>query len=94
MNIKLNTRLSAYSKITAVTTTIPSPEQGSEGDVIGVGTNGKYELFPKVTNEEIDALFVNDLDEPAVITKDEIDELFPEERSDVVSHSAIDSLFN
>ena len=97
MDIKLRARLSAYSKVSSLSSvSLPNPLEGSVGDVVGVGDSGKYELFSKVTHEQIDSLFEGELDNPRVVTKDEIDTLFEEEPSKylTVSRAQIDSLFD
>jgi hypothetical protein len=97
MDIKLRARLSAYSKIESISginSNIPDPDALKEGHVLGVGTDGKYTLFGKVTPEDIDGTF-NTSTEPDVATKDEIDNLFEEDQgsTEAVTKEEIDSLF-
>ena len=96
MDIKLRARLSAYSKVSSISTQIPLPESSDSGSVLGVNESGKYELYPRVSHESIDSLFTGQLDEPRVITKNEIDTLFENTDTDTksVSRSQIDSLFS
>ena len=93
MDIKLNARLSAYSKVQAVSDSCEheyvSKEQIDE-------LFKETDLPTSVTKSEIDELFEN-TDEPTSVTKDQIDDLFEEEQDESnitsVSYSEIDSLF-
>lgn len=95
MDIKLRARLSAYSKlesISGINNTIPTPDETRIGSVLGVGEDGKYQFFGKVTTEQIDNEF-GAMPEK-VTTHDEIDTLFPEDPDvDAVTKEDIDSLF-
>lgn len=99
MDIKLRARLSAYSKIDSLEelqTTIPVPGEGDVHSVLGVGSNGKYTLFPKATTDDYDATFgtTESIDHNRTATHAEIDELFKsEEKPKSVDKSAIDQLF-
>lgn len=98
MDIKLRARLSAYSKIESInglTSNTPVPDATAAGSVLGVNNSGNYTLFPTVSHAEIDTLFGN-VGTDDIVTKDEIDTLFPEEEPEVstVSFADIDSLFN
>lgn len=93
MDIKLNARLSAYSKIDNSTFPDCDHEHVTKEQI--------DELFKdtdqptSVTKNEIDELFT-ETDEPLSVTKDQIDNLFEEQdESNItsVSYSEIDSLF-
>lgn len=97
MDIKLRARLSAYSKIESInglTSNTPVPDATAAGSVIGVNNSGNYTLFPTVSRAEIDNLF-GDVGTDDVVTKDDIDTLFPEEevRDEPVTKDQIDTLF-
>lgn len=96
MDIKLNARLSAYSKVNSLDPNkLPLPNGGNEGDVLGVDAHGEYTLIDCVANETIDTLFNGDITEAISVTKDTIDTLFIDEaNAEVVSKAAIDSLFD
>lgn len=97
MDIKLRARLSAYSKIESInglTSNTPVPDATAAGSVIGVNNSGSYTLFPTVSVAEIDNLF-GDVGTDDIVTKEEIDTLFPDEqvRDEPVSKEEIDTLF-
>ena len=97
MDIKLRARLSAYSKIESISglnSNTPVPDATAAGSVLGVNNTGNYTLFPTVTEAEIDKLF-GDVGQDEVVTKEEIDTLFPEEPAveETVSKEQIDTLF-
>ena len=93
MNIKLNARLSAYSKVDSI--------QSGECSVDTITNEQIDELFEDLDNpqsvkkDEIDTLFKTQ-EEPESVSKDEIDNLFVDEDHTVtsVSYNEIDSLFN
>ena len=98
MDIKLRARLSAYSKIESVqglSGNMPDPDATKAGNVLGVGTNGQYTLFGRVTEEDINSKFAA-VGEPEVADKREIDELFEDTAAgttESVSKDKIDELF-
>lgn len=97
MDIKLRARLSAYSKIESInglTSNTPVPDATAAGSVLGVNNSGNYTLFPTVSHAEIDNLF-GDVGTDDIVTKDEIDTLFPEEevKDEPVTKDQIDTLF-
>ena len=96
MDIKLNARLSAYSKVNTLDPNqLPLPTGGNAGDVLGIDNKGEYTLIDCVTNESIDSLFTGQITEPVSVKKDDIDTLFTDDSDvEIVSKSAIDSLFN
>lgn len=98
MDIKLRARLSAYSKVTSIGSSvdIPVPSASDAGTVLGVSESGDYKLFNRVSHEAIDSLFTGTIDRPRTVTKNEIDTLFEtnEENPQAVSHAMIDSLFS
>ena len=96
MDIKLRARLSAYSKIESLEglqTHVPVPNTEDYGSVLGVGGNGKYTLFPRITNADMDSQ-LGVIETPDLVTKDSIDTLFKEETEPVaVDKATIDTLF-
>lgn len=97
MDIKLRARLSAYSKIESLSglnSNTPVPDATAAGSVLGVNNSGNYTLFPTVSESEIDKLF-GDVGQDDIVTKDEIDTLFPDEQvnDEPVSKDQIDTLF-
>lgn len=95
MDIKLNARLAAYSKVDSFGSSIlPDPDSSNEGDILGVNSDGDYMLMDCVTKEAIDTLFSGEITEPVSVKKDTIDTLFELEDAEVVSKKAIDSLFD
>lgn len=91
MNIKLNARLSAYSKVDSIT---------HECSIESVTEPQIDELFKdldtpqSVTKSEIDDLFIGE-DKPESVTKENIDELFTEtEDPESVTKENIDELFD
>lgn len=97
MDIKLRARLSAYSKIESInglTSNTPVPDATAAGSVLGVNNSGNYTLFPTVSTAEIDNLF-GDVGTDDIVTKEEIDTLFPDEqvKDEPVSKDQIDTLF-
>lgn len=97
MDIKLRARLSAYSKIESINglnSNTPVPDATAAGSVLGVNNSGNYTLFPTVSHAEIDNLFGN-VGTDDIVTKDEIDTLFPEEevKDEPVTKDQIDTLF-
>lgn len=79
MDIKLRARLSAYSKIESVAQSssgTPIPDSSNAGSLVGVSKDGEYTLYSTVSKHEIDSLFM-DVVPDDVVTKDQIDSLFP-----------------
>ena len=95
MDIKLNARLAAYSKIDSLDSNkFPKPDSSNAGDVLGVTGNGEYGLIDCVTNESIDTLFDGQITPAVSVNKDTIDTLFTDDQDvEIVSKEAIDSLF-
>lgn len=96
MDIKLRARLSAYSKIESLEglqNNIPVPDNGDYGSIIGVGENGKYTLFSRITTEDIDSQ-LDTTGAPDVVSKEAIDSLFTlQNESIIVDKADIDTLF-
>ncbi len=96
MDIKIRARLSAYSKISSVdgiNTQLPLVGEGDVGAVLGVGETGTYTLFPTVSKDKVDEMFI-DTQGPSSVEKEEIDTLFEEEKETTsVTKEEIDSLF-
>lgn len=96
MDIKIRARLSAYSKISSVeglNTSLPLVGEGDAGAVLGVSETGTYTLFPTVTKEKVDEMFL-DVAGPSTVDKETIDTLFEEEKEHTaVTKEEIDSLF-
>lgn len=97
MDIKLRARLSAYSKIESLEglqNNIPVPDTEDYGAVLGVGDKGKYTLFPRIKNEDIDSkLGLSATVE--TVSKDSIDNLFVETTEPIaVDKATIDTLFD
>ena len=95
MDIKLNARLAAYSKIESLDSNkLPKPDSSNQGDILGVNGEGNYSLIDCVTNEAIDTLFNGQITEAVSVNKDTIDTLFIDDSdAEIVSKAAIDSLF-
>ena len=97
MEIKLRARLSAYSKVdsfSASNSILPDTTlAGAEGSILGVGSQGKFTLFPTLSEEKIDSLF--ETQGPGVVQKSEIDSLFENSDQDpvVVNKDKINTLF-
>jgi hypothetical protein len=97
MEIKLRARLSAYSKVDSFSTTdsiLPNTSfPGAQGSLLGVGSDGKYKLFPTISEQQVDELFEGQ-EIPTIVQKSEIDTLFEEqEQNSVVDKEDIDTLF-
>ena len=97
MDIKLRARLTAYSKVDSITAgaTLPDPDLAYTGHVLGIGSNGDFNLFPAVESTAIEGLFADETPPTTVITKDEIDKLFTQEpKVETVTKDRIDSMFD
>lgn len=96
MDIKLRARLSAYSKIESLEglqNNIPVPDTGDYGSVLGVGDTGKYTLFPRISQEDMDSQ-LGTIGAPDTVTKDSIDNLFvTQEEPTAIDKATIDTLF-
>lgn len=98
MDIKLRARLSAYSKIESIQglndNTLPHPDAAAEGHVLGVGKDGEYTLFRRVTPEDMNEKWGHPQN-PEVTSKEWIGTLFerPAESTDVINKEKIDELF-
>lgn len=92
MDIKLHARLSAYSKVDAISNGECSHEYVTEEQIDDLFEDMQEPI--SVTKSEIDTLF-EEVDEPKSVSKKEIDKLFtaPEQPVKSVSYSEIDSLF-
>lgn len=60
--IKLQARLSAYSKVKSTEPILPNPTLADAGKFVGVGNNGTYTLFENATEDQIDDIVNNNLD--------------------------------
>lgn len=96
MDIKIRARLSAYAKISSIeqlNTELPLVTPDDAGAVIGVSDDGKYTLYSKIKQEQIDEMFLGD-DVTQTVEKEEIDTLFDDKDITSVSKSDIDRLFD
>ena len=89
MDIKLRTRLSAYSKVESI-------NQVAEATVTNEAIDSFFnnDLYHVVNKAEIDGLFINE-EVDKVVDKSDIDTLFTaEDNTRRISYAEIDSLFN
>ena len=93
MDIKLRTRLSAYSKVDSISkNTLPDADILKEGYVVGVSEKGDYTLFPPIGTEDVESLF-DGSHQDQTATKDEITGLFQEKKPVSVTKDDISELF-
>lgn len=77
MKIKLQARLSAYSKVRSIESMMPSPSLEDAGKLLGVSESGEYVLISDVSDNKITELFE---DNKSVTYKNSlIDDLFKED---------------
>ena len=91
MDIKLNARLSAYSKIDSISSGACCHEYVTKDQIDGLFED--MEEPTSVTKSEIDKLF-EEVEEPKSVSKTEIDTLFAEtQEPESVTKDQIDGLF-
>lgn len=76
MNIKINARLSAYSRLATTETILPNITPDDTGKILGVIENGQIGLFDNTSSSSIDALFDSNNTSTSSDKKSDIDSLF------------------
>ena len=75
MTINLHAKLAAYSKVTSINQ-LPEPTANDVGGFLGVGTDGEYTIFKNVSEQRIDEMFDENINQVDAPNKSFIDSLF------------------